>query len=191
MPPPDMRLLTCTLGARQPSTEDVADRRLLEPAVAERPALGPVQKVFKRRNARPAAPAELLAAPAQVRPPDQTATLGIVEGRLQLARSEAGGDVEQRARRGGSGDALARLDVSRSEVKSSMEDARHCAGVPRASDRDLDLGVWWRGDVEPPQDGGGHVGGDGALAGRKHGGEYALLSGGGIRGVTHDAAANG
>jgi hypothetical protein len=35
------------------------------------------------------------------------------------------------------------------------------------------------------------VGGDGALTRRKHRGQYALISGHGVGGVTHDAAANG
>jgi len=178
-------------GHGQPSAQDVPDRGLLEPAVAEGTALGPVEQIIEGRNAGPAAPAELLAAPAEMRPPDQTTTFGVVEGGLQLARADAPSDVEQCARRGGAGDALARLDISRSEVKRSMDDARHCAGVPRASDGDLDLGTRWRRDVEPQEGGGGHVGGDGALARRKHRREDALFSGPGVGGVAHNAAADG
>jgi hypothetical protein len=178
-------------GRRQPSTEDLSDRRLLKPAVAEWTTLGPVEEIFEGRNARPAAPAKRLAAPPEVRPPHQSTTFGIVEGSLQLAGAEAAGDVEQCARRGGAGNALAQLNVSRTEVKCSMDDARYGAGVTGAPDGDLDLRTRCRCDVEPPEHGRRHVGGDGALPRRKHRGQYPLIGGRGVGGVTHDAAANG
>jgi hypothetical protein len=61
-------------------------------------------------------------------PPDQAATFSVVERGLQLAGAESTGDVEQRACGVGTGNELAWLDVSRTEVECSMNDPGHGTG---------------------------------------------------------------
>lgn len=75
---------------------------------------------------------------------------------------------------------MTRLQVSWSELECSMDDARHGPRVARTQDGDLDVGTRRRLDVEPPERGSGHVGGDGAIARREHRGKDPLITGPGV-----------
>jgi hypothetical protein len=71
-----------------------------------------------------------------------------------------------------------------------MNDPGHGTGVTRATDGDLDLGALSCDAVESPERGGGHVGGDGAIARRKDCTKDALLARRRVRRVAHDTAAH-
>jgi hypothetical protein len=72
-----------------------ADRRLLEPAVAEWPPLGAVEGVSNSRHPGTYLPAQFVQAPAQVGTPDRPDAFGSVERRLELRWVEPAGDVDQ------------------------------------------------------------------------------------------------
>jgi hypothetical protein len=72
-----------------------------------------------------------------------------------------------------------------------MDDPRHCTGVARATDRDLDLGAWSAHAVESPERRGGHVGRYGAVPGGQDGAQDALLARRRVGGVAHDTAPDG
>jgi hypothetical protein len=128
----------------------VADRGLLEPAVAERSALRTVQEVGDRRYALPAAAAQLVDPPAEVGPPGQAAAFRVVEHSLQPTRGEVGGDVEQGSRRGGARYELAWLDVGRAEIEAAVHRGGHGPGTSTTRHGDVDHRVRVLDAIEPP-----------------------------------------
>jgi hypothetical protein len=97
------------------------------------------------------------------------------------------GDVEQGAGRGRAGDELVALDIRWAEFEAEVHSAVDRAWLTATRHSDLDSGA--RHAVEPPQGRRRHVRRHRPIAGRKDGGEDALLPRGRVRGVAQHAAA--
>jgi hypothetical protein len=185
MPPP---LAELYLGPRQrqPGADNEADRRLLEPAVAQSPPLGAVEEVSHRRHTGTSLAPQVVQAPAQVWTPDRPDAFGSVERRLELCCAELPCDVEQRSRGRRAGDETARLDVCGAQFEAAVNPPRNDPRSTVAGHRHFDSTSV--DAIESPQGGCRHVRCHRIAAGRQHCGQDSLLPRRRVRSMANDSA---